>query len=49
MHQLLFAPTALYDVYYGLVQSPFDYCSMILDNCSKTLHDKWQQLQNLQL
>ena len=39
-------PTALHDVYYGLVQSPFDYCSVVLGNCSKTLHDKWQRLQN---
>ena len=39
-------PTALHDVYYGLVESPFDYCSTVLDNCSKTLHDKWQRLQN---
>ena len=39
-------PTALHDVYYGLVESPFDYCSTVLNNCSKTLHDKWQRLQN---
>ena len=36
-----FPPTTLHDVYYGLVQSPFDYCSVVLGNCSKTLHDKW--------
>ena len=39
-------PTALYDVYYGLVQSPFDYCCMVWGNCCKTLHDKWRRLQN---
>ena len=46
MHQLLFAPTAFYDVYYGLVQSPFGYCSIVWGKCGKTLHDKWRWFQN---
>ena len=32
-------PTALHDVYYGLVQSHFDYCSVVWGNCGKTLRD----------
>ena len=39
-------PTALHDVYYGLVQSHFDYCSVVWGNCGKTLRDKLQRLQN---
>ena len=47
MHQYYcLPPTSLHDVYYGLVQSPFDYCSMVWGNCGKPLHDKWQRLQN---
>ena len=34
------------DVYCGLVQSHFDYCSVVWGNCVKTLRDKLQQLQN---
>ena len=34
------SPTALQYVYYGLVQSPFDYCSMVWGRCGKTLRDK---------
>ena len=33
-------PTALHDVYYGLVQSHFDYCSVVWGNCGKTLRVK---------
>ena len=39
-------PTALHDVYYGFVQSHFDYCSVVWGNCGKTLRDKLQRLQN---
>ena len=39
-------PTALHDVYYGLVQSHFDYCSVVWGNCGKSLRDKLQRLQN---
>ena len=39
-------PTATHDVYYGLVQSHFDYCSVVWGNCVKTLRDKLQRLQN---
>ena len=45
-HQSLFAPTAMHDVYYRLVQSHFDYCSVVGGNCGKTLRDKLQRLQN---
>ena len=38
--------TVLHDVYYGLVQSHFDYCSMVWGSCRKTLRDKLQRLQN---
>ena len=37
-------PTASHDVYYGLVQSLFDYRSVVWGNCGKT--DKLQRLQN---
>ena len=33
-------------MYHGLVQSPFDYCSVVWGNCAKTLSDKLQKLQN---
>ena len=39
-------PTALQDVYYGLLQSHFDYCSMVWYNSGKTLREKLQRLQN---
>ena len=39
-------PTALHNVYYGLVQWHFDYCSVLWGNCAKTLRDKLQRLQN---
>ena len=32
-------PTASYDVYYGLVQSHFDYRNVVWGNCGKTLRD----------
>ena len=41
-----FPATASHDVYYGLVQSHFDYCSVVWVNCGKTLRDKLQRLQN---
>ena len=33
-------------VYYSLVQSYFDYCDVVLADCSKTRADKSQKLQN---
>ena len=39
------SPTALHDVYYGLVQLHFDYCSVVWGNCGKTLRDKLQRLR----
>ena len=39
-------PTASHDVYYGLVQSHFDYRSVVWGNCGKPLRDKLQRLQN---
>ena len=36
-------PTALHDVYYGLVQSPLDYCSMVWGSRGSV---KLQRLQN---
>ena len=30
----------------GLVQSHYDYCSVVWGNCGKTLRDKLQRLQN---
>ena len=39
-------PTALHDVYYGLVQSHFDYCSVVWGNCCKSLRDKLRWLQH---
>ena len=40
------SPTALQDVYYGLLQSHFDYCSMVWGNSGETLCEKLQRLQN---
>ena len=31
-------------IYHGLVQSHFDYCSVVWGNCAKTLSDKLQRL-----
>ena len=39
-------PTAFHDVYYGLVLSHIDCCSMVFGSCGKTLRDKLQRLQN---
>jgi len=39
-------PATLQNIYYGLVQSHFDYCSVVRGNCAKTLSDKLQKLQN---
>ena len=39
-------PAVLHEVYYGLVQSHFDYCSVVWGSCRKTLRDKLQRLQN---
>ena len=36
----------LHNIYHGLVQSHFDYCSVVWGNCTKTLSDKLQRLQN---
>ena len=36
-------PTALHDVYYGLVQSHFDYCSVVWGSCGSV---KLQRFQN---
>ena len=36
----------LHNIYHGLVQSHFDYCSVVWGNCAKTLSDKLQRLQN---
>ena len=36
----------MHDVYYGVVQSHFDYCSVVWGNCGKNLRDKLQPLQN---
>ena len=35
----------MHDVYYGLVQLHFDYCSVVWGNCGKTLRDKLQRLR----
>ena len=40
------SPTALHNVYYGLVQSHFEYCSVVWGNCGKTVRHKLQRLQN---
>ena len=39
-------PATLQNIYHGLVQSHFDYCSVVWGNCTKTLSDKLQKLQN---
>ena len=39
-------PATLYNICHGLVQSYFDYCSVVCGNCAKTLSDKLQRLQN---
>ena len=39
-------PATLYNIYHGLAQSRFDYCSIVWGNCAKTLPDKLQRLQN---
>ena len=39
-------PATLHSIYHGLVQSHFDYCSVVWGNCAKTLSDKLQRLQN---
>ena len=39
-------PATLCTIYRGLVQSHFDYCSVVWGNCAKTLSDKLQRLQN---
>ena len=43
---IVYPPTALHDVYYGLVQTHFDYCIVVWVNCGKTLRNKLQLLQN---
>ena len=39
-------PATLYNIYHGLAQSRFDYCSVVWGNCAKTLPNKLQRLQN---
>ena len=39
-------PATLHTIYHGLVQSHFDYCSVLWGNCAKTLSDKLQRLKN---
>ena len=39
-------PATLQNICHGLVQSHFDYCSVVWGNCAKTLSDKLQKLQN---
>ena len=38
--------SALLNIYNSLVQSHFDYCSLVWGNCGKTLSNKLQKLQN---
>ena len=38
--------SALLNIYNSLVQSPFDYCSLVWGNCGKTLSNKLQKPQN---
>ena len=38
--------STLLNIYNSLVQSNFDYCSLIWGNCGKTLSNKLQKLQN---
>ena len=39
-------PIALHCVYNALIQSQFDYCNIVWDNCGKNLFDRLQKLQN---
>ena len=42
-----FVPTpTLHCIYNALIQSQFDYCNIVWDNCGKTLFDRLQKLQN---
>ena len=41
---MLMIPICIYPI--GIVQSHYDYCSMVWGNCGKTLRDKLQRLQN---
>ena len=38
--------STLLNIYNSLLQSPFDYCSLVWGNCGKTLSNKLQKLQN---
>ena len=38
--------STLFNIYNSLVQSHFDYCSLVWGNCGKTLSNKLQKLQN---
>ena len=40
------SPATLHTICHGLVQSQFDYCSVVWGNCAKILSDKLQRLQN---
>ena len=37
-------PATLHNIYHGLVQSHFDYCSVVWGNCAKILSDKLGQI-----
>ena len=39
-------PATLCNIYHGLAQSRFDYCSVVWGSCAKTLPNKLQRLQN---
>ena len=39
-------PATLHCIYNALIQPQFNYCSVVWGNCSKTLSDKLQKLQN---
>ena len=43
---LLFLQQILHYIYNALVQSHFDYCSIVWGNCGKTLSEKLPKLQN---
>ena len=38
--------STLLNIYNSLIQSHFDYCSLVWGNCGKTLSNKLQKLQN---
>ena len=42
----MLTPASLHDIYHGLIQSHFDYCSVVRGSRGKTSSDKLQKLQN---